>query len=303
VENCFSVERRMVYQIYISRRPRDAVAAVYRYLSAAPENEVVRVYAVGGDGILFDCLNGMVGFPNGELTSVPYGSANDFVRSFGEGAVPAFRDIAGLSAAPARPVDIIHCGANFAMLEVNIGLIGKTVINANEILRGTLPPWLRRFTPTIYTLSALKAIARDSVIKQSYTIDMDGKDLSGSYTNIHIANIALDGGAFVPSPYARPNDGALNAIFMRSCSRTDIIKVINARNAGKYEKYDAFSHHTCKTMTINSDAPLNVNLDGESFYAKSFKLYIIPNGIRFFAPEGMDFADFSHLAYRRKADA
>jgi diacylglycerol kinase family enzyme len=300
VENCFTVERRMEYKIYISRRPRDAVAAVYRYLNAAPKSETVRIYAVGGDGILFDCLNGMAMFDNAELTSVPYGSANDFVRTFGEDAMSAFRNISNLSTAPAQAVDIIRCGANYAMIEVNIGFVGKTVITANNFMRGNIPPWVRSFTPYIYTLSGVRTINENEVLRQKYTVDMDGEDFSGNYCNIHIANVPCDGGAFVPSPYAKPDDGELDVIYIESRPKFDIIKAIGARNKGHFEKYDFFTYRKCRKMHVESDAPLCVAMDGEALYAREVSLEIIPKGIKFFAPEGMAFADYSHRAYKRK---
>jgi len=288
----------MDYRTYVSRRPRDAVAAVNRYLKSVPSNETVRVYAVGGDGILFDCLNGMVHFKNAELTSVPYGIANDFVRAFGDGAKQAFRDIKKLSQAPSRYIDIIHCGANYGLIEVNVGLVGLTMIKANEILRFGNKNRLRKYTPAIYNISAVKALFASDVIKQNYSIMIDGNDMSGKYCNIHIANNACDGGSFVPSPYAIPNDGQLDAIFLKSCKRLEMIPMIKSRNNGQFEKYDAFVYKRCREVDIASDVPLCIQIDGESFYSKEIKLKIIPDGIKVFAPEGLDLVDFSHLAYK-----
>jgi hypothetical protein len=38
-------------------------------------------------------------------------------------------------------------------------------------------------------------------------------------------------------------------------------------------------------------------MDGEAFYAEELKVEIMPRSVKFFAPEGMDFADYSHRAY------
>jgi len=300
LENCFSVGRRTEYKIYTSRHPRDAIAAVDRYLLSVPSDETVRVYAVGGDGILFDCLNGMVDFPNAELTSVPYGSANDFVRSFGDDAVPAFRDIKSLSVAPARPMDIIKCGTNYALLAVNIGFIGLTVMNANTILRGDYARWVSRYTSQIYSLAAFKAMINSEILRQYYTILMDGIDISGNYANIHIANVACDGGTYVPVPYAIPDDGELDTIFIRACNRTKVLTAIGDRNNGKFEKHNVFKYDRCKTMDIKSEAPLCLQLDGEALFAKEITVEIVPSGVKVFAPEKMGFKDYSYRAYKRK---
>ena len=301
LENCFSVGRRTEYKIYTSRHPRDAIAAVDRYMLSVPPDETVRVYAVGGDGILFDCLNGMVDFPNAELTSVPYGNANDFVRSFGEDAKSAFRDIKKLSAAPACSVDIIKCGTNYALNEANIGVIGQTMLYANAVLRRATRQWIRRITPHIYTVSGLKAMMNKEVLYQNYTLSIDGEDFSGPYGNIHFSNGPCNGGTMIPSPYAVPNDGLLNVIFISGSHMLKLVPTLRDYESGRFEKHKKYySHITCRTVEVNSELPLYVEIDGEAFLANEMKLELIPNGIKFFAPEGMKFADYSHKAFSRE---
>jgi diacylglycerol kinase family enzyme len=301
LENCFSVGRRMEYKIYISRRPRDAVSAVRRYMLTVPSDETVRVYAVGGDGILFDCLNGMVKFPNAELTSVPYGNANDFIRAFGEDAAPAFRDIKKLSVAPSRPVDIIHYGNNYALNEANIGVVGLTMTYANAILRRPDKKVPRFITPYIYTLSGLKVTFNKEVLCQKYTVLLDGEDVSGRYGNIHIANGPCNGGNAVPSPYAIPNDGLLDVISTGINTPLKALGTFTDMQTGKFEKHEKlFSRKQCRVIEVRSELPLCVELDGEAFYAHEIKMEIIPGGIKFFAPEEMDFVDYSHRAYRKE---
>ena len=302
LESCFSVGHRMEYKIYTSRHSRDAIAAVDRYLRSVPSDETVRVYAVGGDGILFDCLNGMVDFPNAELTSVPYGSANDFVRAFGEEAKHAFRDIKQLSTAPSRSMDIIKCGTNYGLLEVNIGLVGKTVIDANLFLRSRSSRLISQYTSQIYSIAALKSLSNKELLNQYYSVLMDGVDVSGNYTNIHAANVACDGGSYVPSPYSKPDDGFLDAIFMHSDSSLKVIQVIGDRNEGKFEKHSVFEYKKFKKMDIKSELPLCMQIDGESLYAREISLELIPDGIKYFAPTGVEFADFSDHAYKGKAE-
>ncbi|MCL2020200.1 MAG: hypothetical protein FWG70_10660 [Oscillospiraceae bacterium] len=296
IEDSFS--STVEYEIYKTRFPRDAIAAVHRFISRFPKDETIRVYAVGGDGILFECLNGMVDFPNAELTSVPYGRANDFVRAFGKDAAASFRDIKKLSVSPSRPVDIMHCGSGYALIEVNIGLVGKTIVYANEVLCKIKSEFLSRYVSGIYTVSALKALRDPNLVHQKYSVFIDGEPLSGTYCNIHIANVPCDGGNFVPSPYADPTDGALDAIFMTAKNQFEVLRLINDRNKGRFEKHDSFIYRKCEQMQVKSDALLCVQLDGEGFYESEFNIEIIPGGIKFFAPTGLDFKDYSYMAYK-----
>jgi len=135
---------------------------------------------------------------------------------------------------------------------------------------------------------------------QDYSIKMDGVDVSGKYSNIHVANIPCDGGVNVPSPYSVPDDGDLEVIFIRPVSKLDLVRRISDRNKGYFEKHDIFIYDKCRSMDIESEDPLCVQMDGEAFFTRDIKLKIIPNGIKFFAPEGFDFADYSHMAYNKR---
>ena len=298
IKNAFPDAGRMDYEIYMSRYSRDAIAAIHRYISKCSNDEIVRVYAVGGDGILFDCLNGVVDFPNAELTSVPYGNTNDFVRIYGPAAVPAFRDIKNLTNAPSRPVDIIHCGGNYALIEVCIGMIGQVVIHANKIFRRSSGELVRRFMPQIYMLSGLKALMNDEVMKQSYTVNMDGEDMSGNYFNIHISNGPCNGRSNLPCPYAVPDDGLLDVIFANAKGKLNVARIIGDYNKGWFEKHRIFRYERCRVMEIKSDVLMYVQMDGETFFAQELKLILIPGGIKFFAPKGLDFADYSQMTYK-----
>jgi diacylglycerol kinase family enzyme len=99
------------YHIHISRFPRDGIRFVRKYIEAA-RDEMVRVYAVGGDGIVFDCLNGMSDQPNAQLAIVPYGMYSDFLRVFGEGSQvrDAFRDIETMATTGTMAVDVMSLG-------------------------------------------------------------------------------------------------------------------------------------------------------------------------------------------------
>ena len=298
LENCFGGGRAVDYKIYISRYPRDAVAAVHRYVSGVSPDEAVRVYAIGGDGILFDCLNGMADFSNAEITSVPYGNANDFVRAFGEDACHDFRDIKKLSEAPARLVDIMHCGSNYAINHLGIGLEAQATLNAQTIFRRSRSGWIAPFVRHTYTLCGFGSLMNAEVMNQKYQVLLDGEDMSGCYFNIKIANGPCNGGAMVSSPYAKPDDGLLDVIFSVSCPLSAVMKSIGDYTKGHFEKHKMYFRRQCKKISLRSDVPIRVHMDGEAFFTEVLSIEIMPRRVKFFAPEGSDFADYSHRAYK-----
>ena len=299
IDKCFSGNRKADYRIYFSRYPRDAVAAVHRYITAAPQSDTVRIYAVGGDGTLFDCLNGMSGFENAELTAVPYGSSNDFVRAFGESAAEKFRVIENLCTGSPKPVDVIKCGSNCALNEVAFGVESQAIINANYMFRNPRYKLLRKHPSLVYNIGAVVAILNEEIRFQQYNVIVDGEDMSGCYCNISVSNSGCIGGSMISNPYSQPNDGLLNAIFAKGGnSAMGAMKLITAFTNGHFEKNADFSHKKFHKMELRSDLPIRVHMDGESFYSDEINLEIIPGYIKFVAPDGLDFADYSHRAYQ-----
>ncbi|GHV34608.1 lipid kinase [Clostridia bacterium] len=291
VERCFSVGKRAEYKTYISRFPRDAIAAVRRYIASVPAEETVRVYAVGGDGILFDCLNGIVNYPNAELASVPYGNANDFVRAFGEGQADKFRDIKAMSCAPTVLTDIIQCGVNYSISNCSFGIEAAAVIRMNYLAKilGKLHS-RRKLIPMLYRLGAAVHLLDKGQCVQKYELTLDGKDFSGKYTGISVGNIFGNGGTNTPNPYAVPNDGVLNAIFLRESSALATLAVLPDYCAGRYEQRPkSFFAETFTEMRIKSEEPMYVILDGESFFARGFSMKVLPKAVKIVAPVGLTY--------------
>ncbi|MDR1319963.1 MAG: hypothetical protein LBK56_00840 [Gracilibacteraceae bacterium] len=305
VENCFSVGNRAEYKIYISRYPRDAVAAVHRYAASVRDCETVRIYAVGGDGVLFDCLNGMAEFENAELASIPYGNANDFINALGAENFDAFRDIKRLSEAPSVPVDLIRCGSRFALINCSIGAESRAVMNMNGIMKAmNKGKNTRRFIPAIYKIGAITGIINGSILPKRYIVEIDGADKSGEYMNMNIANTAFNGGGNIPNPYAVPDDGELDVVFLNRLSRFRTISIMPGYTRGQFEKYpQIFTHLRFREMSCRCETPMSVIMDGELFMTSEITFKVLPGAVKIAVPEGLGFVDATAGAGRKKKEA
>lgn len=281
--------------IIISRFPRDAISKVNAVLREATERgEHVRVYAVGGDGILFDCLNGMLNCPGHELASVPYGNANDFLRAFGEENMPLFRDIKLLSESPSVATDVFRCGENYAMSIASLGLEGSAILVTEKMAkRLSKVPFLRKLIPTLYTLGAVIVIFNKNLRSQYYTVTVDGKDLSGEYVDINIGNSFGNGGKNAANPYAVPNDGWLDAVFIKKMTLIKCLITVSAFTHGQFEKYpESFFHMRLKSLYARSVEPIRICADGEAFYASEVSVEIFPEAVNIIAPEGVSYRPY-----------
>jgi YegS/Rv2252/BmrU family lipid kinase len=288
IRSAFSSINYSDYVICISRYPRDAVCTVHEIVKEN-ENGMNRVYAVGGDGILFECLNGIIGVSNTELAAIPYGKENDFVRAFGEGKIKQFRNIVQLMSAPSISTDIIQCGSNYALNFCTVGLESLSIMKMNEIKRqfARFRGFLVRINKSIYTLGGLVSALNKEVRNQSYTIIVDGEDISSQYATINIANGPCYGGDKCAAVSAMPNDGVLDLILGRGTDFFSVARVIPQYLKGKYSKFPKIlSYHRIHEITVASEMPVMVDLDGETFFETSITVRLIPNAIQFVSPCG-----------------
>jgi diacylglycerol kinase family enzyme len=283
------------YSIHVSRYPRDAISVIRKRIAQIDTTVTVRVYAVGGDGILFDCLNGIVGIPNAELAIMPFGGGSDFVRAFGPEHYEQFQDIALQVTAPAVPTDIIHCGNNCALNFCSVGFEAAAVIRTLPLsayfvkFRHVFPA----LTSLLYNLGGILTAFETTSFGQWYTVNADGDDISGSYTIINIANGPYYGAGKSVVTTAVPDDGILDMVMVRNVGRLRILALMSDYMHGGYYKYPAMAFlRRVKKISIHSDTPLTVNLDGETFFESDLSIEIIPRGIKI--------AAVNSLSYRRK---
>jgi diacylglycerol kinase family enzyme len=286
------------YHIRVSLFPRHAVRIVRQYLTRTDEK--VRVYAVGGDGILFDCLNGLVGLPNAELAAVPYGHSNAFIRAFGEGLGDVFRNIPLQATSPVIPTDILHCGSNYALNFCVIGMESAAVFQTLEIQKKfrAWPPCVRNnphVYDSLYALGSLTALfVRKKVLKQEYTINLDGQDLSGVYANVNIANGPCCEGNKTIVTTAAPDDGLLDILMLKAARTMKTIRKIIFYNRKRHNYFpDDSILKRGKTISIRSRDPLMISLDGELFFDTNITVELIPQGVNIVTP--------NNLSYQRRS--
>ncbi|MDR1278765.1 MAG: hypothetical protein LBK02_08440 [Treponema sp.] len=283
------------YAVLISRFPRHAIRMVRQYIIGAGPEQVVRVYAVGGDGILFDCLNGIVGLPNAELAPVPWGRTNDFIRAFGEGLEDSFRDISRLASAPALPTDILHCGSNYALNLCTVGLESAAIFHAVDIQK-SLRTWPRFFRDSrrvyymIYYLGGIRVMFNKELLTQEYDISVDGEDLSGVYASVNIANGPCYGGDKSAVLSAVPDDGFMDVLMFKGGSTLRGLTRILPYTKGRYDRFPQdFTLKRGKIISIRSQEPLMINLDGEAFLDTDITVELIKGAVNIAAPDNLSY--------------
>lgn len=279
IESFFSAQQNGNFSIEVTQYSRDAIGLIQEQVDKAEEGETVRVYAVGGDEILFDCLNGIVGLPNIELAVVPYGATNDFIRVFGEGKAELFRDINSLVDGTTIPTDIIDTGNNFALNVCSVGLVSAVILKMRRadkrqggLRRLTFWEQLKTF------LNYVAAVFNSRVLSQHYEVTVDDLHFSGNFGFINIANGPFFGGNRIAVKKAMPDDGLLDVAIFKTTNPLHFLISIGIYAMGRMPS-NLFLLQA-KRISLQSDDPILIQLDGDFFQDTNITFEVVPGAVQ-----------------------
>jgi diacylglycerol kinase family enzyme len=275
----FRTQVKPDWSVQQSRFPRDALGIIQKEIDEAKENDTVRVYAIGGDEVLSDCMNGVVGIPNTELAVMPYGRTNDFLRVFGAGKVEKFRNIPTLVMAPTISTDVIDTGNNYALVGCVIGFGPAVATKVNEWKKGRKS--ISKFfivIPLLTFFSNLIIGFSKKIISHPYKITIDDQEYSGNYSQIIVSNCPYYGGNKTGVAGAMPNDGLLDVALFKSAG---LLKTL--LSFGVFARRKKPSNCTllqAKKISIQSDQPVWMQLDNELLQNSSINLEVVPDAVQ-----------------------
>lgn len=275
------------HYIHVSRYPRDAIRVVKKYVMLA--EGIVRVYSVGGDGILYDCLNGIRNLPNAQIAVIPYGTSCDFIRAFGEGKRGLFRDISKQVNAETIATDVLNIGNRYALNFCSVGVEAAVILKYYEICK-KYPRISKQFGNSLYMAGIPLAFLDKKVTGQKYELTIDGVNHDGAYIGINFANGSCYGGNKTPFPMAHPADGKMEIMTLTGKITPKTFAAINSYTKGGYKKHpDLLSHMSAKNVKIRSNDPMHINVDGETYYGSELNIKLIPKAINFVSPDGISY--------------
>jgi diacylglycerol kinase family enzyme len=286
IEQYFKAPGAEDYHIHVSRYPRDGIIFVKKYLQQS--SRPVRVYSVGGDGITYDCLNGIIGFPKAELALMPYGEGIDFIRAFGENLFEEFRTLDLQVRSPSIGTDVIRCNNHYALNYCAVGLEAAAAVEAAALFESfrRLRRLLRPLNAPFSVLGGVLAmIDRKGV--GTFTLDADGEDLSGDYNNFVFANGPRVGITRSLMSATVPNDGILE---MLGTPRIGLLKQIGYYMQREFQKLPRNTlYRRVKKVSLRSDSPLYISLDGEVLYDSDITIEVVPAAVKVAAVNGREY--------------
>ncbi len=297
IEDFFADYQQLEYSYHVTRWCRDALGYVHRFVRA--EKDMVRVYALGGTGTLFEVINGVVGMPNVQVAFYPLGRSNAFVYYFGLDKTELFMSIRNLVFSDTTPIDLVRCGHHFFSCFSSMGIESFASRDGDILIERTQMP-----AGICYAGSAVYHLLGPRPYAQHYHIVIRGESgetvLDGYFATLLIAKTPFYTRDFCPAVDAHPNNGRFDVYAVRARGRWRLVATLPAYLSGDYKRHPGvISHHSGEKITITSEEPICFNLDGEVFYNTRAEMDIIPYALDFVLPKGIDLASIP-LVYDAK---
>lgn len=262
------------YEIIVTQRQGEGIETVREI---AKSGEELRFYACGGDGTLYEVVNGAYGYKNVQVAVIPLGSGNDFIRLFGtKEEYLVLEDV--IHGVPVE-FDLIDCDGEIAINQCSMGMDAEVCA-----MQGKLKKLPGVGGEGAYYLGCLYAIAKKFKNTFTYSID-DEEPVKKDCLFCFIGNSRWYGGGFKAAPLALPDDQLLDIVIVESSvSRAKLLTLLNKYKRGEHLDWDITTFKRAKKLTIHSEKPAAVNVDGEVKYVTDTSFKIVEKGMTYVVP-------------------
>jgi len=274
--------------VYVDRLQRTGLA-VARYITSGPgeatkmarravDDGADPVIAVGGDGTLFEVLNGL--FPGGmdrpALGVLPLGTGNSFVRDFDLDSPR--KALNAIMAGHRRPVDVVrvvHAGGELHY--INLLSVGFTARAGSLTNRR-----FKRLGAAGYVASVLACLVRLEHPVFPVALDEGAMDRSPC-SLLSFSNSRYTGGEMMMAPAADPTDGRLDVIRVGALSRLRFLRTFPEIFDGTHTSSPGVTATTAATVQFDLPGPVDVMVDGEVLSLHLERLEVLPGAVDFLA--------------------
>lgn len=253
VESYFK-EREIDFDLRLTEYPRHAVEIAKN----ANFKDYDGVVAAGGDGTLFEVVNGY--FQNPSETRIPLGvlptgTGNAFAKDLDLDASHWMVALEVIKLNKPRKVDVgvFHTeGKKYYFLNImGLGFVADVTKTAHR---------LKLFGNVSYTLGVLFQTA--FLKAHQMKVELDGKVLEGENIFVEISNTRYTSN-FLMAPKAEIDDGLLDVTLVKKLNRRRLLKCFPLIFTGEHISLEEVDQFKAKKIEIVTDVPKIITPDGE----------------------------------------
>jgi len=215
--------------------------------------------AVGGDGTLFEVLNGLYRHDREHripLGLIPVGTGNAFARDLGLMPGDWQKSIDVIAARRLKRVDTGRVNTpreTFYFLNIiGTGLPVDAMYTAQK---------LKFIGNSAYTLATLWQAIR--LKSHFYVIELDGVQMEQESMFVEVSNTRYTGTSFLIAPAAQIDDGLLDLTLVRKLSRSRLLRLFPTIYKGRHVHFEEVVTRQAREIRIHSPQNLALAPDGE----------------------------------------
>lgn len=270
------------YEIYETTAQGDGTRFV-KEICEKSGGEPVRFYSVGGDGTLYEVINGAYGYPNAEITVVPKGSGNDYIRLFG--TPEQFLNVENLINGKVLKVDGLRVddytgNYEYAINQASMGFDAETC--ARQSAMKAVPGAIGHVT---YLLAGLYCMFTHLI--NNFKCTIDGVEQKGPFVQCMTAVSHWYGSGIEGAPFADPTDGKLDfVVWRRNAFWPVIFKVglIDWQTKGTHVYKSYVDYLRGDKVEFEALKPVYINVDGECRRVQKCSFETVPGAFNFVIP-------------------
>ena len=253
---------------------------------AAKAGEQLHIWTAGGDGTLVEALTGVQGFANAAVGCLPYGSGNDFLRTYG--TREEFTDLDAQLAGGEVTIDTMQTNLGLSATICAAGLDAQVAYGIPKFRRIPLCGG-----EVSYLLSIVEQLCGH--IGRRVTFTIDDEELTVDCLMCAVCNGRAYGGGFMAGPEAQPDDGWLDVFIVRKVSRRVIAKLLMLYKNGQHFQNGQltevakpyFIYRRAKSVSLRAAdgrGPIIATVDGECAPCKQVSVQVQPLAGRVLLP-------------------
>lgn len=268
------------YHCVFTERKLHAIELVPEYI----EKGYRKIIVVGGDGTMNEVVNGIFAqktvLPmNITLGMISIGTGNDWVRTYN---VPLDYK---------KALEIIKKGTT---LEQDVGIVEYTTNGGTQtryfanmagfgfdglVAKKTNADKEKGSSnPFLYLVNLASSLF--SYDSTNVRINVDGREIKAKVFSMSVGIGQYNGGGMIQAPDALPNDGLLDLTIIKHMTKLSIIYNVRRLYDGSIRKVKQVEMLTGKSIRIESDIPIPLEVDGESLGTSPFQFNIIPKSLK-----------------------
>lgn len=264
------------HEIRLTQYPKHAKRIASEYSG----KEDIVIYALGGDGTLYEVLNGMdIRQP---LAVIPSGSGNDFYRLFqSEKKIDLEKIICDTIKAPIQKIDFGTFNDQRFINTLSVGIDARVNEDASRMIRKTFVT-----RGPAYIGAIVKNIVFPKATGLKITVDDDA--YNGNYYICSIMNGQYYGNGKHACPQALVNDGYLDLTIVEKCSPFALYHGLIQYLNGDHLNNELFTTRKVKQLKIESEELFDYQADGENFKSDTLTVKVIEKGLNLKIAKAID---------------